>query len=375
QHRVEIGSHACILSRQSQTTPRSKVMTSLRIRPSSADSNSSPAATSGSASHAYRASVRPSRSRYSSTRSSSSGGWARYASAIASRPWNGPTGTPRNSISASSSRPASIGPQSPLRTPALKRSTCCRRSSLRGATLLGEVLPQEREHDRVDPITVPDVGLALHALPHEARTLGVGQRPLVEGVDLELEAVVTEVQEHVPLELTCRFVGDAAPSKGRLDRETLEPRDLRAAVRDLEAHRPRSLAVGLDHEAAEVLRLGIGALDLAEQALAIERSTTAEEGLDIVVVDESVQEVDVVRSCPADRDHGASATGTRRRRRSEPVPSATPARIRRSPPIAEAVICSSRNTAPYPSAIAGTRYVTSTAYEAPAPAIRPKYRR
>ena len=33
QHGVEIGSHACILSRLSQTTPRSKVMTSLRISP------------------------------------------------------------------------------------------------------------------------------------------------------------------------------------------------------------------------------------------------------------------------------------------------------------------------------------------------------
>src|SRR6476659_6669606 len=177
---------------------------------------------------------------------------------------------PRNSISASSPKPASMGSQSPVRTPTLKRSTCCRRSSLRSATLLREVLPQEREHDRVDPITMPEVGLALHAFPHEAGTLGVGQRPLVEGVDLELEPVVTEVQEHVPLELTCRFVGDAAPSKGRLDGETLEPRDLRAAVRDLEAHGPHSLAVRLDHEAAEVLRLGIGALDLAKQALAVE---------------------------------------------------------------------------------------------------------
>src|SRR3954468_17203967 len=265
-----------------------------------------------------------------------------------------------------------MGSQSPVRTPALKRSTCCRRSSPRGATLLREVLPQEREEHRVDPLAVPDVGLAFHAFPDEAGTLGVRQRTLVEGVDLELEPLVAEIEEHVPLELTCRFVGDATPSESRLDRQTFEPRDLRAAVCDLEAHRPRSLAVRLDHEPAEILRLGVGALDLAEQALAIESRTTAEERLDIIVVDEPVEKVEVVRACPADRDHGASATGTRRRRRREPVPSATPARMSRSPPIADGAMCSSRNTAPYPSASAGTRYVTRTAYEAPAPAMRPK---
>src|SRR3954451_11859032 len=113
-----------------------------------------------------------------------------------------------------------MGSQSPVRTPALKRSTCSRRSSLRGATLLLEVLPQELEQHRVDPFAVPEVDLAFHALPDEAGTLGVRQGPLVEGGARELDPVVAEVEEHVPLELTCRFVGDATPSKFRLDGQT-----------------------------------------------------------------------------------------------------------------------------------------------------------
>ena len=43
--------------------------------------------------------------------------------AIASRPSNGPAGTPRNSIRASSANCSSIAAQSPVRTPSLKRTT------------------------------------------------------------------------------------------------------------------------------------------------------------------------------------------------------------------------------------------------------------
>src|SRR5690242_15643267 len=48
---------------------------------------------------------------------------------MASRPWNGPTGTPRNSSTASSVNSSSIGPKSPERTASLNLRTCSCTSS------------------------------------------------------------------------------------------------------------------------------------------------------------------------------------------------------------------------------------------------------
>jgi hypothetical protein len=209
-----------------------------------------------------------------------------------------------------------------------------------------QVAGKHRIEHRVDPAAVAQIRLALHALAHEPRALGVRNRPLVERVDLELEPVVAELVEQMTLQQPRSIVCDAAAAKCRMDGQALELRDLGAAVLYLEPHRPGALAVGFDHEAAELLRLRLRALDLAEQAVAVESRTTTKERLDVLEVHELVQELDVVGSRAANRDHGVSHAIVRRRGRSVPVPSATPARIRTSPPTEDAVMCSSRKMAP-----------------------------
>jgi stage V sporulation protein SpoVS len=52
-------------------------------------------------------------------------------------------------------------------------------------------------------------------------------------------------------------------------------------------------AVHVDDEAAEASRLGGGALDLREHALAVERGSTAEKRLDVPVVEEAAKKVEV----------------------------------------------------------------------------------
>src|SRR5262249_19322939 len=128
--------------------------------------------------------------------------------------------------------------------------------------------------------------------------------------------------------------------------EPLEPRDPGAAVLHLEAHGPGPLAVRFDHEPPELAGLGLGSLDLLQQAVPVERRAAAEEGLHVVVVDELVEKVEVAAPRAADHDHGVSPTGARRGVRTVPVPRATPARMSASPPRAEAVTGSSRKTAP-----------------------------
>jgi hypothetical protein len=83
----------------------------------------------------------------------------------------------------------------------------------------------------------------------------MGLRALVEAVDLELEPVVAEVEDQVPLEQPRGLVGETTAAEVRMHRERAEVRDPAALVGDLEAHQPGRLPVELDHEAAELLRL------------------------------------------------------------------------------------------------------------------------
>src|SRR5207248_5942603 len=110
--------------------------------------------------------------------------------------------------------------------------------------------------DTVCPLAVPQVGAAADTFAKEARPLGVALGPLVEAVDLELEAVEAELEQEVALEDPRGVVGEAAAAEVGMNREVAEICDPRAAVRELEAHQPGapplSVVLDLDHEAAEL---------------------------------------------------------------------------------------------------------------------------
>src|SRR5205814_2232164 len=118
---------------------------------------------------------------------------------------------------------------------------------------------------------VPKVCLPLHALPDEARALGVVDRAFVEAVALELDPVVAELAEEKLDEQARRRVGEAPAAKARMDGEPLEPRDPAALVRDGEAEHPsRRPPVPLGHlqnESAEDACLLSRARDLGEDRL------------------------------------------------------------------------------------------------------------
>jgi hypothetical protein len=87
----------------------------------------------------------------------------------------------------------------------------------------------------------------------------VALRPLVEAVDLELEAVEAELEEQIPLKQLRRVVGEAAAAEVRMDGEVSEVGDPRAPVGELEAHRagaaPLAVILDLDDETPELFRL------------------------------------------------------------------------------------------------------------------------
>src|SRR5207249_622292 len=86
-----------------------------------------------------------------------------------------------------------------------------------------EILPDQAVEHAVHPLAVAVVGLAADSLAHEAGPLGVAQRPLVEAVDLELEPVVTVVEEEVPLEDARRAVRDPpAPEVGEVQQGSVK---------------------------------------------------------------------------------------------------------------------------------------------------------
>src|SRR5439155_7418586 len=197
-----------------------------------------------------------------------------------------------------------------------------------------EVLADQPEDDAVDPLVVAPVRLAADALLDEAGPLGMALGALVEAVDLELEPVEAELEDQVPLEELRRPVGQPPAAKVGMHRERAQVGDPAAPVCDLEAHQARRLAVDLDHEAAELVGLAAGALDLGLQTFAVARPDDGQVRLDIVMRHQLEQEVDVARLGPAKRDlaHGdGAATGSRRVKPTAPDPSATPPRISTMP--------------------------------------------
>src|SRR5207248_1884545 len=161
-----------------------------------------------------------------------------------------------------------------------------------------------------------------------------------------------------------RLVGEPAAAEVGMDREAAEARDPAAAVLDVELHAPGEappVAVcDLDHEAAEVLRLGKRALDLRGDRLVVARAASGEERLDVVVVRELDEEVDVLGPRPPDAQaHRPGSTAARGAGRRSPEPTATPSRISARPPASAAVTGSPRKSAPERSAVGGRGSVTS----------------
>jgi hypothetical protein len=87
-----------------------------------------------------------------------------------------------------------------------------------------------------------------------------------------------------------------------MDGQPAKRRDAAALVLDAEAHDPCALAVDLDHEAAELLRLTLRPFDLREQLLARRRPPRGEIWVHLVVRRQLDEEVDVVGCRPPDRD-------------------------------------------------------------------------
>src|SRR5712691_4794525 len=124
-----------------------------------------------------------------------------------------------------------------------------------------QVFAEQREEHRVLPFPMAQIRAALHALAHEPDSLGMPDRTIVEAVAGELEAVVAEVEEQVPLELPRSLVGDATPTERRMHGEAAEVRDPIRLAQLVEGHRPGALAVDLDDHAARLPGLGQRAID------------------------------------------------------------------------------------------------------------------
>ena len=137
---------------------------------------------------------------------------------------------------------------------------------------------------------------------------------LVEAVDLELQPVVAEIRDEVALQSVGGIVGDPAAAIGGMDGEPFEMGDPRAAIGELEPHRAGPFSVVLDHKAAEVVRLALRALDLHGDVGAILRRDGTEERFDVLVTDELVEEVHVVRVRSTDRDGHRSERQANHRR-------------------------------------------------------------
>src|SRR6266542_1474333 len=185
-----------------------------------------------------------------------------------------------------------------------------------------EIVRDQTVDHAVHPIAVALVGLAADALLNEPGPLGVAQGSLVEAVDLELEPVVAQLEEEVALEEARRPVREPPATEVGVDRQ-------RAAVGEVEAHQPRTVPVAavldLDHEAAELLRLRLGALDLGREALAVARPDHREVGLDLLVAHQLDQEVEIGGLGPAEPespllDHCGAGAGSRRRDAARTIP-------------------------------------------------------
>ena len=149
-----------------------------------------------------------------------------------------------------------------------------------------EIISHEREERAVGPGAVTPVGLSPQAFAQKANALGVPLRPPVEPVDLELEPVVAEIPNEMALQQARRLVGHALPTVVRMDRQTLEVSDPRAAVLNLEAHHSRTSAIHLDHKAPVRRGVPLGSFDLGGDRVVAESRPPAEEGLHVFVVHE-----------------------------------------------------------------------------------------
>ena len=85
-----------------------------------------------------------------------------------------------------------------------------------------EILLQQGEQHSVLPLPVPEVRAPLDAFPHEAGTLGVADRSLVESVAGELETMEAELEDQVALQELRRLGGDPAAAERREDGEAAE---------------------------------------------------------------------------------------------------------------------------------------------------------
>src|SRR5437764_2901871 len=226
-------------------------------------------------------------------------------------------------------------------------------------TSVVDVFENQAVNHAVDPLAVAVVRLAAYTFLDPARPSGVAHRALVEAVDLELQPVVAEVEE-VALEEPRRLVGKAPAAEARVHRERPEVRDPAALVGDLQAHQACRFSIQLDHEAAELLRLSLRALDLFQQTRAVARANRGQVRLDVLVGHELEQEVDVSRLGAPDRDvHGdGAATGSRRGNLTAPDPSATPPRINVIPASSCQVSGSPSSSTPYISPVIVNRHVT-----------------
>src|SRR5262249_17529210 len=197
-----------------------------------------------------------------------------------------------------------------------------------------EIFPHQPVERTVDPLAVPPVGEPPGAFVDEAGPLGVVLRPLVEAVDLELETVEAQVEKQVTLKQLRRIVGDSVPPKVRMDREIAEVRDAGTLVGELEAHpartNPAAVPLDLDHEPSELLRLGLRAIDLREQPVAVSRPRARHIGLDVLVRHQLNEKVDVAAVGATEPDPvagddahalAAARAASRRHTRNPPHPS------------------------------------------------------
>ena len=171
-----------------------------------------------------------------------------------------------------------------------------------------EILGDEPVQDAVDPLVVAPVGLAANTLAREAGALGVAHRALIEGVDLELDAMEAQLVQKMALELPRGLVRDPPAPEVGVDREPAQVCDPAAPVRPLEAHRPCAFAAHLDDEHPERVRLRGRPLDLAQDRFAILRPHRGEERLDLVVREELDEEVDVVQARTSNRHAHAGSS-------------------------------------------------------------------
>src|SRR5262249_1892189 len=134
---------------------------------------------------------------------------------------------------------------------------------------LAQLVAEQREQHRVLPLPVPVVRAPLDSLADEARPLRVRDCALVERVDLQLDPVEPELDEHVALEHARRLITGPAAAEARVDRKAPDLGDAVPLAHESEADCACALAVDLDHESPVGIRLPIRPLDLRDHLLAL----------------------------------------------------------------------------------------------------------